>query len=87
MTRISQPAGNSTERWLTCGCLTQNTRARCYGWSSGLMFCIISTSRKALIEAAAKSNPQGFLPFEDLPDQALRGDGCAEQSTSEPSTE
>jgi hypothetical protein len=40
-----------------------------------------------LIEAAAQSNPQGFILFERLPDQALRGEGCAEQSISEPSTE
>jgi hypothetical protein len=40
-----------------------------------------------LIEAAAKSNPQGFVLFERLPEQALRGEGRAEPSTSEPSTE
>ena len=31
----------------------------------------------ALIEAAAKSDPQGFLLFDDLPDQAQQATGLA----------
>jgi hypothetical protein len=40
-----------------------------------------------LIQAAAKSDPQGFILFEDLPSQAPQVEGCANQSTSEPTTE
>ena len=39
----------------------------------------------ALIEAAAKSDPQGFLLFDDLPDQTEPATGHAKQSTSEQS--
>jgi len=35
----------------------------------------------ALIEAAAKSNPQGFL-FDDLPDQTQQASGHANQATT-----
>ncbi len=41
----------------------------------------------ALIEAAAKSDPQGFLLFDDLPDQAQPTTGQADQSTTERSTQ
>ena len=37
----------------------------------------------ALIEAAAKSDPQGFLLFDDLPDQANGATGLADQATTE----
>jgi hypothetical protein len=38
----------------------------------------------ALIEAAAQSEPEGFVLFEDLPDQAdSRSDGSADQTTIE----
>jgi hypothetical protein len=40
----------------------------------------------ALIEAAAKSEPQGFILFEDLPDQTVRTNGSADQPTSKQST-
>ncbi len=37
-----------------------------------------------LIEAAAQSEPQGFVLFEDLPDQpASRSNGSADQATTE----
>ena len=35
----------------------------------------------ALIEAAAKSDPQGFLLFDDLPDQTQPATGLANQTT------
>ena len=37
----------------------------------------------ALIEAAAKSEPQGFLLFDDLPDQNQPATGHANQNTTE----
>jgi len=40
----------------------------------------------ALIEAAAKSDPQGFLLFDDLPNQTEPATGHAKESTSEQST-
>ena len=40
----------------------------------------------ALIEAAAKSEPQGFLLFDDLPDQTQQATGQADQATTEQST-
>ena len=40
----------------------------------------------ALIEAAAKSDPQGFLLFDDLPDQAQPANAPADQVTTEQST-
>jgi len=40
----------------------------------------------ALIEAAAKSEPQGFILFEDLPGQTLRANRNADQS-DQPTTE
>jgi hypothetical protein len=36
----------------------------------------------ALIEAAAKSDPQGLLLFDDLPDQAQPANGHADQPTT-----
>jgi hypothetical protein len=36
----------------------------------------------ALIEAAAKSDPQGFLLFDDLPDQRQQASGHADQATT-----
>ncbi len=36
----------------------------------------------ALIEAAAKSEPQGVLLFDDLPDQTQAADGHANQATT-----
>jgi hypothetical protein len=36
----------------------------------------------ALIEAAAKSDPQGFLFFDDLPDQTQQASGHADQATT-----
>ena len=36
----------------------------------------------ALIEAAAKSDPQGFLLFDDLPDQTQPATGHADQPTT-----
>jgi len=39
-----------------------------------------------LVEAAAKSDPQGFILFEDLPDQTSQVEGCADQLPSEQST-
>src|SRR5207247_10986550 len=39
----------------------------------------------ALIEAAAKSDPQGFLLFDDLPNQTEPATGHAKESTSEQS--
>ena len=35
----------------------------------------------ALIEAAAKSDPQGFLLFDDVPDQTKPANAPADQST------
>src|SRR5437667_10456870 len=40
----------------------------------------------ALIEAAAKSDPQGFLLFDDLPDQTNLANEPADQSATERST-
>ena len=40
----------------------------------------------ALIEAAAKSDPQGFLLFDDLPDQTQPATGHADQPAPEQST-
>jgi hypothetical protein len=40
----------------------------------------------ALIEAAAKSDPQGFLLFDDLPDQTQQATGLTDQTTTESST-
>jgi hypothetical protein len=40
----------------------------------------------ALIEAAAKSDPQGFLLFDDLPNQTEPATGHANQPTTEQST-
>jgi hypothetical protein len=40
----------------------------------------------ALIEAAAKSDPQGFLLFDDLPDQTQPATGHADQPATEQST-
>jgi hypothetical protein len=40
----------------------------------------------ALIEAAAKSDPQGFLLFDDLSDQTKPASGHVKQRTSEQST-
>ena len=37
----------------------------------------------ALIEAAAKSDPQGFLLFDDLPDQANQATGLVDEATTE----
>jgi len=37
----------------------------------------------ALIEAAAKSDPQGFLLFDDLPDQTQPPTGLTDQTTTE----
>ena len=37
----------------------------------------------ALIEAAAKSDPQGFLLFDDLPDQVNEATGLADGTTTE----
>lgn len=37
----------------------------------------------ALIEAAAQSEPQGFVLFEDLPDQTASPNGSADQATTE----
>lgn len=39
-----------------------------------------------LIEAAAQSDPQGFILFEDLPDQTPQVEGCTNQLPSEQST-
>ena len=39
----------------------------------------------ALIDAAAKSDPQGLLRFEDLPDQAPSAKGSRDQATTEQS--
>ncbi len=36
----------------------------------------------ALIEAAAKSDPQGFLLFDDLPDKNQAAEGHANQATT-----
>ena len=36
----------------------------------------------ALIEVAAKSDPQGFLLFDDLPDQAQQASGHADQAAT-----
>ena len=36
----------------------------------------------ALIEAAAKSDPRGFLLFDDLPDQTQQATGHANQATT-----
>lgn len=38
---------------------------------------------KALIEAAAKSDPQGFLLFDDLPDQMKAADAPDQTSTEQ----
>ena len=40
----------------------------------------------ALIEAAAKSDPQGFLLFDHLPNQTEPATGHANQTTTEQST-
>jgi hypothetical protein len=40
----------------------------------------------ALIEAAAKSDPQGLLLFDDLADQTQPATGLAEEATTEQST-
>ena len=40
----------------------------------------------ALIEAAAKSDPQGFLLFDDLPNQIDAAGSHADQATTEQST-
>jgi hypothetical protein len=40
----------------------------------------------ALIEAAAKPDPQGFLLFDDLPNQTELATGHANQPTTEQST-
>lgn len=40
----------------------------------------------ALIEAAAKSDPQGLLLFDDLPDQTHQATGLADNTTTEQST-
>ena len=37
----------------------------------------------ALIEAAAKSDPQGFLLFDDLPDQANQATGLVDETTTQ----
>ena len=37
-----------------------------------------------LIEAAAQSEPQGLILFEDLSDQTPQVEGCTDLSTSEP---
>jgi len=39
-----------------------------------------------LVEAAAQSDPQGFILFEDLPDQTSQLESCTNQLTSEQST-
>ena len=39
----------------------------------------------ALIEAAAKSDPQGFLLFDDLQDQTQQASGHANQTTTDES--
>lgn len=36
----------------------------------------------ALIEAAAKSDPQGFLLFDDLPEHTQQASGQADQATT-----
>jgi hypothetical protein len=40
----------------------------------------------ALIDAAAQSDPQGLILFENLPDSAAQSEGAAVQPTSEQST-
>ena len=40
----------------------------------------------ALIDAAAKSNPQGLILFEDLPDQGPSAKGSQDQATTESAT-
>ena len=39
-----------------------------------------------LIEAAAQSEPEGLILFEDLPDQTAHAEGSSNQSTPEHST-
>ena len=39
----------------------------------------------ALIEAAAKSDPQGFLLFDDLPDQVQAANGLTDQTITDES--
>jgi len=39
-----------------------------------------------LVEAAAQSDPQGFILFEDLPDQTSQVEPCTAQLISEQST-
>jgi hypothetical protein len=40
----------------------------------------------ALIDAAAKSDPQGLILFEDLPDQTTSARGSRDQATTESAT-
>jgi len=67
---------------LTCGCSIQTTAAPIRDWSSGSRKLRELGIPDALIETAAKSDPQGFLLFDDLPDQTKQATGHATQATT-----
>ena len=47
-----------------------------------VVFRLEKIARSALIETAAKSDPQGFLLFDDLPDQTKQATSHATQATT-----
>jgi len=62
-----------------------NDRVRAYALWEGWFGYDRKKYADALIEAAAKSDPQGFLLFDDLPNQTEPATGHAKESTSEQS--
>ena len=71
---------------MTCGYSIQTTAAPIRDWFSGPRSLRELGIPDALIEAAAKSDPLGFLPFDDLPNQIDATGSHADQATTEQST-
>jgi len=73
----SRRTGNVKRLWLTCGCSIPDDRST----NPRLVFRPEKLRAlgipDALIKAAAKPDPQGFLLFEDLPDQTVPATGHA----------
>jgi hypothetical protein len=72
--------GNRVRPWLTCGCSIRTTVAPNRDWFSAQKSCASWEYRDTLIEAAAKSDPQGFLLFDDPPDQVQQAGSHADQA-------
>ncbi len=82
---IGRRIGNRERLWLTCGCSIQTTAAPIRDWFFRPEKLRELGIPDALIEAAAKSDPQGFLLFDNLPDQTEPATGHANQTTTDES--